>query len=452
MSLYGRIKAAYQAFRGEPPFSGVGGQGFWNDYNIGQLERLLRFFTGSRIDYEREVGDLSLSSLVMAAANWLGTTLPEAPLQVTNGGKGKKAEVIEDHDLPKLWSRPNPYYSGELLWKAFGVSWFISGNVYFLKVRDRTGQVVEIWYLPHWMVAPQWPVSGTPFISHYLYCVDGLDYRLEREDLIHFRWGLDPNNPRLGMAPSAPVMRELYSDHEAANFAAQLLHNFGVPGVIISPKGEHRTISKEDRELIKQDYQRKFVGDGRGSPMVLSGGVEVSTLSMDPAKLLWLDQRKISEARWAAVTGIPAAVLGFSSGMEQTKVGATMRELREQAYESFLIPTQRLICGDLNVQLLPEFEAKGSQRRIRFDNSEVRVLQEDHDKMFARINRAWVSDELTLDETREAIGYPPDTTERGALYYSQVKALSAPKPEPGTEEEDKPPQLVNGKTSMEGLN
>jgi len=448
MSIFGRIKAAYQAFSGEPPFSGVGGQGFWNDYNIGQLERLLRFFTGSRIDYQAELGDLSLSSLVMAAANWLGTTLPEAPLQITDGGRGKKAQIIEDHPLPQLWAAPNSYYSGELLWKAFGVSWFIAGNVYFLKVRDLTGQVVELWYLPHWMVAPQWPVTGVPFISHYLYCVDGLDYRLEREDLIHFRWGLDPNNPRLGMSPAAPVMRELYSDHEAANFAAQILRNFGIPGVIISPKGERMTISKEDRELIKGDYQRKFQGDGRGSPMVLSGQIEVSTLSLDPQKLLWLDQRKISEARWAAVTGIPAAVLGFSSGMEQTKVGATMRELREQAYEGFLIPTQRLISGDLNVQLLPEFEGERSKRRIRFDNAEVRVLQEDRNQAWKRVNLAWTGDELTLDEAREAIGYPPDATGRGALYYSQVKLLS--QPEPGSAGDERPP-LVNGKASMEGL-
>ena len=70
--------------------------------------------------------------------------------------------------------------------------------------------------------------------------------------------------------------------------------------------------------------------------------------------------------------------------------------------------------------------------------------------MFARINRAWVSDELTLDETREAIGYPPDTTKRGKLYYSQVKAMSAPKAEPNSEEGEKTP-LVNGKASMEGL-
>lgn len=91
MGYWQRLKAAYQTFRGEPVFSGFGGQGFWNDSNAHRLEGMLRLFTGSKIDYEREVGDLSLSSLVMAAANWLGTTLPEAPLEVVQGkGRAKK--------------------------------------------------------------------------------------------------------------------------------------------------------------------------------------------------------------------------------------------------------------------------------------------------------------------------------------------------------------------------
>lgn len=453
MNYWQRLKAAYQTFRGEPVFSGFGGQGFWNDSNAHRLEGMLRLFTGSKIDYEREVGDLSLSSLVMAAANWLGTTLPEAPLEVVQGKGRAKKTAVEGHPLPALWANPNPYYSGESLWKAFGVSWFIDGNVYVLKVRDLAGQVVELWYLPHYMVEPQWPISGVPFISHYAYCVDGREYYIPREDIIHFRWGLDPNNPRKGMAPTRPVMRELYADHEAANFAAQLLKNFGIPGVIIAPGSDKVSIKKEDREEMKSEYQRRFIGDGRGSAMVLSGQIQVSTLSFDPEKLMMIEQRKVSEARWAAVTGIPAAVLGFSVGMEQTKVGATMRELREQAYESFLIPTQRLIGGELGVQLLPEFDGPKSSRRVRFDNSEVRVLQDDRDKLYARINRAFISDEITLDECREALGFPLDATGRGSLYYSEIKAMAVQAPalnDPG-ERPDDPMQLINGK-QLEELN
>lgn len=455
MGFYRNFTAAYKAARAstDPPFSGYGGQGFWNDANAHRLESLLRMFTGSRIDYEREVGDLSLSSLVMAASNWLGTNLAEAPLQVTEGSGKEKKTVIEEHILPELWARPNSYYSGEDLFKAFGVSWFIDGNVYLLKVRDRSGEVAELWYLPHFAVEPQWPIGGIPFISHYAYNVDGREYVIRREDIIHFRRGIDPSNPRKGMSPAAPVMRELFADHESANFSAQLLKNFGIPGVIISPKGERVSIKKEDRDDIKGDFQHKFSGDGRGSAMVLSGQIDVTTLSFDPEKMLMAETRKISEARWCAMTGIPAAVLGFTSGMEQTTVGATMMALRKQAYEDCLIPTQRIIGGSLTVQLLPEFEGEKTKRKVGFDNSEVQVLQEDRDKLYARINSAWVSDELTLDETREAISYAPDASGRGALYYSEIKAALAPKPvvaQPGADVP--PPQLVNGKAhSIEAI-
>ena len=423
MNYWARFKAAMETFRGEPPFSGYGGQGFYNDSNVRQLESLLRMFTGTRIDFEREVGDLSLHSLVMAAVNWLGTTLPEAPIEVARG-KGKKLASVPDHPLASLWANPNPYYSGELMTMAFAVSWLISGNFYVMKVRDLTGQVVELYYLPHYMVEPQWPIAGIPFISHYAYCVDGREYHLPVEDVIHIRKGMDPNNPRKGLAPTAPVLRELFADHEAANFAAQLLKNFGIPGVIIAPGSDKVTIKKEDREEVKKEYQAKFTGDGRGSAMVLSGQIDVKTLSFDPEKLLMIEQRKIAESRWSAVTGIPAAVLGFLVGMEQTKVGATMRGLRELAYESFLIPTQRIVAGALTKQLLPEMDPRPNLI-VRFDNSDVRVLQDDRDKLFARINRAWVSDEITLDETRTALGYEADATGRGGKYYSEVKTALA---------------------------
>lgn len=408
---------------GEPPFSGYGGQGFYNDHNAQRLDHLLRLFTGSRIDYAREVGDLSLHSLVMAAVNWLATTLPEAPIEVASG-KGKKLTAVPNHPLTDLWANPNPYYSGELMLMAFSISWLIDGNFYALKVRDMTGQVVELYYLPHFMVEPQWPISGIPFVSHYAYAVDGREYHLPVEDVIHIRKGMDPNNPRKGLSPAAPVMRDLFSDHEAANFAAQLLKNFGIPGVIIAPGSDKISIKKEDREEVKSEYQAKFTGDGRGSAMVLSGQIEVKTLSFDPEKLMMIEQRKVAESRWSSVTGIPAAVLGFLVGMEQTKVGATMRELRELAYESFLIPTQRIIAGTLTKQLLPDLDTRPN-RVVRFDNSEVRVLQDDRDKLYARINRAWISDEITLDECRTALGYEADKTGRGEKYYSEVKQMLA---------------------------
>ncbi len=106
--------------------------------------------------------DPHLSSLVTAGITWLGTTLPEPDLQVKKeflrkrGGKRKDDNIIERHPIYDLFKRPNPYTSGSTLWKAFAYSWIIHGNAYFIKFRNPFGQVVQLWYEPHFNIRARW--------------------------------------------------------------------------------------------------------------------------------------------------------------------------------------------------------------------------------------------------------------------------------------------------------
>src|SRR5947209_8853013 len=202
-------RVALKAARSLMGFSGLGGGiGAWGWDAFGadgstnnQLYRMLSPDTD--IDYEREVGGLRLyqSSLALAAANWVGRVLPESPLQVTRTGPAGEAVPIADHAMTALLRRPNPFYAGARLWKAFATSWVLNGNVYLLKARNPQCVLTELWYLPHWWVAPRWPADGSEFISHYEYRVDGISYRLPVGDIIHFRDGEDPFNARLGLSP-----------------------------------------------------------------------------------------------------------------------------------------------------------------------------------------------------------------------------------------------------------
>ena len=76
-------------------------------------------------------------------------------------------------------------------------------------------------------------------ITHWEYQPGaGKVQRLELEDVIHFRHGIDPNNTRLGLSPLHSVIREIFIDLEASNFSASMLRNLGIPGLAISPKND----------------------------------------------------------------------------------------------------------------------------------------------------------------------------------------------------------------------
>jgi hypothetical protein len=98
----------------------------------------------STFDYGGEVGDGTGSSIVVAVVNWMARTVPEAPVIIVD----KRHQLIEDHPMPALIERPNPYHSGVLLWIATLVDWATTGNAYWLKVRSQAGRPAELWWAP----------------------------------------------------------------------------------------------------------------------------------------------------------------------------------------------------------------------------------------------------------------------------------------------------------------
>jgi hypothetical protein len=154
-------------------------------------------------------------------------------------------------------------------------------------------------------------------------------------------------------------VRELFTDDEAANYTASMLRNVGVPPVVLAP-GAHASPVLKELQQTKQRYQES----PRAMPVAGAGDVRPTTvdqLGFNPQQMDVRNLRRVPEERISAVLGIPAAVVGLGTGLDNTKVGATMSEMREQAYESNIIPTQRLMAAELRTQLLPDFgDVRGS--------------------------------------------------------------------------------------------
>jgi HK97 family phage portal protein len=306
---------------------------------------------------------------------------------------------------------PGGFYSGTLLWMATIASWVLDGNAYWLKVRSAAGRVVQLWYVPHFMMEPRWPMDGSMYISHYDYMINGRVEKVLPSEVIHFRNGLDPENPRKGRSPLSAVLREVYSDDEAARFTASLLKNLGIPGVILAPDVQAAgsaqfKLSQEAADNIKTKFKETFGGDNRGEPMIMSGPTKVVTFGFSPKDLDLSVLRDIPEERITAAVGLPAAVVGLGAGLAQTKVGATMHELRDQAWQSNLIPTQRIFSEEIQTQLMPDFETDLIVNEFGFDLSHVKVLQEDQMKLAERWARLVSAGIAKRKEARSAFELP----------------------------------------------
>lgn len=392
MSIIERAKLAYKALRGQMVFPSYGASNW--------------LYYPSLSDYDVTLSD---SSLVMAIVGWICRTLPEAPVQVVKRGSKGERDVQFNHPLPVLLDNPNPFYDGHLMWMGIYLDWVIEGNAYLLKVRNGVGAVIQLWWVPESMIEPMWDRNGDNYIDWYEYHVDGKIIKYEPSDIIHFRNGLDPYNPRKGRSPLASLVREVYTDEEAAAFSATLLKNMGVPGVILSPvnDGLSSMITQSDAEAVKDQFKAKTTGGKRGEPIVMSVGMQATVLSFNPQQMNLKDLRRLPEERVAAVMGIPAMVVGFGAGLDRSTF-ANFAEAREAAYESFVIPTQVLMAAALKRQLLPDFgETTGVF--IEHDNSNVRVLQEDENAKAVRWSTMYEKGVATREEARSALGLPVET-------------------------------------------
>lgn len=391
--------------------------------HTGPSSFLLGLLSRTKFDYAKEVGTGIDSSVVMAPIQWIQRAFPEARLRVMTRRK-EEIEEVESHALVELITNPNSAYSGVHLWAATLFSYLTAGNAYWLKVKTLSGRVVELWYVPHWLLTAKWPADGSQYISHYEYKPTGAEtMRLEPDDIVHFRHGIDPRNTRLGLSPLHGVIREIFMDLEASNFVASLLRNLGIPGVVISPDADV-TVDPDDAKAVKAWFKEEFGGDRRGAPLVMAMKTKVQQYGFNPQQMDLSVTRDVAEERVCASLGIPAAVVGFGAGLQQTKVGATMNELRRLAWINGVIPLHRAFAIELQRSLLPDFERDSATISVEFDISEVTALEEDLNRRAERLNVGVQGGWITVGSARRQMG--EDVTDADDIYLRRMTVIEVP--------------------------
>lgn len=347
------------------------------------------------------------NSIVFAAIKLTTQTFAQSPVQVMQI-KDDADEVVPNHDMVKLIAKPNPYYNGKLMWRATIADWMF-GNAYWIKNRNGAGIVKELYWVPAHQMCPKWDQNNAKsYIDYYEYNPNGKPIEIDREDVVHFRNGIDPNNVRMGLSPFGALLREIATDEEAAEYTITVLRNQGVAGMIISPFNEKVKLSQPDADRIKASVMARTQGDRRGEPLVLAGAARAEMMGVDPSKFDLAGIRHIPEERITAMFGTPAILLGLGTGLENATY-SNVDGLRKIYYENEMIPTQELISGDIDTQLLPDFIGitEVDKYRTQFDNEKVRVLKDDETAVVTRMVAEMEHGTLTAGEARQLRGRKP---------------------------------------------
>lgn len=434
-----------------PSFGGAnhGGSGlsFWAS---NKFENLLMKLPG--YDAEKRAGKLLANSSLASCLKAMSRMLTDAEMVAQRRGptsKGGKWVNDVDCRLADLIRKPNDFFDTTLLLDAICISYILDGNAYVYKARNEFDEVVELWPLPHYAVTPV-REPGADWVSYYEYRSGASKEAVERfspDDIIHLRDGVDPDNDLLGWSAVKAAIRSICTENEAIDFVNALLHNCGIPSVIISPKDNDDVIDAETGKKIRETWKEKFGGKRRGEPWVQSVAMDVQVLGFDPKSLDMAAIRKIAQSDIAASIGIPAVVVGLLVGLETSTAKASYEEALWQAYVACVVPMLKRIARQISRAIVEDKKVPfgdGAKLRVWFDLSEVSCLGEDQDKLAMRLGKLWEQGLLKLSEARAGLGYLMDASDEDGYQWQLVKSAPAappvadPEPEPEEEDDSEP--------------
>lgn len=339
-----------------------------------------------------------LNSVVATCIAWMQRAFPEPVLRVwTHDGD----EVVDDHPLTLLFRRPNKFYGGSRIWQCVLRDWVLTGNAYLRKERSNGGQVIGLHYLPQTQMKPDWPkgAKSTVYVSNYIYTVGGEPEDIDVDDVIHFRFGQDPDNARLGWSPLRAGLRELTVLNTGADYRSTLLENMGTPPYVAQPKDPLRVVTEEIAERFRGLWARLTGGRNRGSLMMPTVPMEFERIGFSPAELDIISMLGWDAEVVCSLLGLSAMVVNLPSN---SKTYSNYEESYKAALRHNLIPTQKLFAEELDIQLLDDM-GDPLREYVMWDYSKVQALQEDENKLWRRVTEAQKAGILTVNEARDRL-------------------------------------------------
>jgi HK97 family phage portal protein len=193
------------------------------------LQALSKIISGGTWSNSALIQQYSKSLYVFAAINKIATKISGIDLklfEITNS-KGELKEY-PSHEILDLLYRPNPFQTRSEFWKITTINKKLTGEAFWLKIRDTREKVVELWNLRPDLVTII--ADETNFIKRYEFDkLDGSPKSIfEPQDIIHFK---EPNPLDMyrGLSPLLPAQSRIQTEDFATSYQRDFFANNARP-------------------------------------------------------------------------------------------------------------------------------------------------------------------------------------------------------------------------------
>ena len=303
---------------------------------------------------------------------------------------------IERGLLYDLTTKPNPYSDWYSFIEKLVTFLMLAGNAYVIKERGKSDQVSAMYLLRPDRVTI---VAGDYGAESYVYTVGGIVYGVEARDMCHLALP-NPAGDIYGLSPLQVAARTVNLDLNMTDFAKVYFANAGVPSGLLKVK--RRLTSQEEASSIRSRWRSQFGGVNNFHRVaILDDDAEYQPMSNSPKDMSLDGLHNLTESRICAVFGVPPILVGANVGLQRSTF-SNYREARLAFHSETLEPMVSRILRYFNRNLFDEYTGNET---LSVDWVAMRAMLDDQAATTARLTALFAGGIITLNETREALGF-----------------------------------------------
>ena len=314
----------------------------------------------------------------------------------------KPLERRETKRIMDLLTTPNPDDSFADIVSEVVLDLHLYGDAYVEIVKDKAGVPVALYniYAPSMrvLVNKHGTVLGyAQYVNSQFSGGREAPVIFKANEMVHFRLP-NPGNSVYGLSPLESLSMPIETDLHAQQYNLTFFKNNATPKLHIDLGNCTLAQLKRTREFFRQQYQGSA---NSHKTLITEGGVKVTPISLKPADMEFLNQRKFSRDEICAVFGVPPMKIGIFEDVNRASAAESDKAFKGEK----VIPLQRMIARKINLNVINLF----GNKRIKLEFSELDLTdsraQAETDKIDIE------SGVITVDEVRRKRGLPPKPKE-----------------------------------------
>ena len=259
---------------------------------------------------------MATTSWLFAVVDRIAASAAAVPCGLFRSMPSGESQLVPKHPIMDLWQAVNPFYTRHEFLETSIQHFELTGEIWWLIVRNRGGRPVELWPIRPDRIRPV--PHATDFIAGYIYTIGTLQIPLERKDVIFIRRP-SPLDPYRGIGTVQSMMMDIGAEQMASQWTRNFFSNGAMPGGILQ-FDEGMSDADFERLVSRWTEQHQGVANAHRVAVLERGKWVDRKFSQRDMQMEQL--RKLNRDIIFGAFGVPASVMGITESVNRANAEA----------------------------------------------------------------------------------------------------------------------------------